>query len=99
MSAAMVKLLAVLVAALCVGSYVVAGEAAVLAVVLPSVAGLACKTAATSRPRPLRRAVRARRAPRASGVRIGDQRNAHIVHGERRQRQRVEHLVEAEPPR
>ncbi|GAB2589576.1 hypothetical protein GCM10027168_23070 [Streptomyces capparidis] len=39
------------------------------------------------------------RGPAWSGVRIGDDRNAHVVRYERRQGEGVEHLVEAEPPR
>lgn len=101
---------AVLIAALSVGAYLVAGEAAVVAVVLAGVTGLAWRVAVTSRPRPARATRRERNAPRplpdgrwdgpsggrsgariaevgGSGVRIGHQRDADVVHDERRQRQ------------
>ncbi|GHC66960.1 hypothetical protein GCM10010507_51120 [Streptomyces cinnamoneus] len=105
---AALNVLAVLVAGLCVGGYVLAGELAVLTVVLAGVGSLAWRVAAASRPRP----GRARRSPGAlrfpgvhrssgvsSGVRIGHERDAHVVGDERGQREGVEHLVEPEPPR
>lgn len=98
------NVVALLVAALCVGGYVLAGELAVLAVVGAGVGALAWRVSAASRPRPGGRArglpgalFRAGRP--ASGVRIGHQRDAHVVRDEGGQRERVEDLVEAEPPR
>lgn len=104
MTVVAVNALAVLVAGLCVGGYVVVGEAAVLTVVLAGVASLAWRVAAASRPRPARgRRVRAGRPSRPasgpSGVRIGHQRDAHVVRDEGGQGEGVEDLVEAEPPR
>lgn len=89
-----------LVAVMCVGGYVLAGEAAVVALVLAAVGSLAWRVAVASRPRPLRGGAR-RRSPgdAASGVRIGHQRDAHVVRDEGGQREGVEHLMEAEPPR
>ncbi len=86
----MVKLLAVLVGALCVGGYVIVGEIAVVLVALAGVGALAWRVAVASRPRPLGTAGAgraARLAPRGSGVRIGDERDAHVVDDEGRQRQ------------
>ncbi|MEU5419053.1 hypothetical protein ACFY1P_03350 [Streptomyces sp. NPDC001407] len=87
---AVMKLLAVLTGALCVGGYVIVGELAVLLVVLAGVGGLTWRVAVASRPRPLGAAgaVRAARPARGrSGVRIGDERDAHVVDDEGRQRQ------------
>ncbi|MEV8479003.1 hypothetical protein [Streptomyces sp. NPDC051173] len=73
---AVMKLLAVLVGALCVGGYVIVGEIAVVLVVLAAIGGLAWRVAVASRPRPLGAAGagRAAHSPRkCSGVRIGDQ--------------------------
>ncbi|GHF61069.1 hypothetical protein GCM10010218_48250 [Streptomyces mashuensis] len=89
-------LAAAVVAVLCVAGYVLAGEIAVLAVVVAGVTGLMWSVAAASRPRPR---VRRRRAGRASGVRIGHQRDAHVVRDEGRQGEGVEDFVEPEPPR
>ncbi len=101
MGAAVLNVSAVLVAALCVGGYLLAGEAAVLAVVLAAIGVLAWKVAATSRPRPLRGGSRAHRAPRpsvsSSVVRIRHQGDADVVHRKGGQRQRVEDLMETEP--
>ncbi len=63
---AVVNAVAVLIAALSVGAYVVAGEMAVLLVVMAGVGGLAWRVAVTSRPRPLRMVRRGRRAPRSA---------------------------------
>ncbi|GAA3047825.1 hypothetical protein GCM10020000_30010 [Streptomyces olivoverticillatus] len=102
------NVVALLVAALCVGGYVLAGELAVLAVVGAGVGALAWRVSAASRPRPGGRArglpgalfrVGFRAGRPASGVRIGHQRDAHVVRDEGGQRERVEDLVEAEPPR
>ncbi|MBP2404835.1 hypothetical protein SNS2_3458 [Streptomyces netropsis] len=81
------KLMATLVAALCVGGFLVAGEVAVLAVVLTGVGALTWRVAVASRPRPPRRSRQARLAPGVSGVRIGHQRDAHVMHDEGRQRE------------
>ncbi len=104
---------AVLIAALSVGGYLIAGEAAVVAVVLVGVMGLTWRVAVTSRPRPPRAARQERNAPRplpdgrwagpsggrsgarrgrtegagGSGVLIGHQGDADVVHDEGRQRQ------------
>ncbi len=83
---------AVVVAALCVVSFLLGGGAAVLGVVLAVVAVVAWRVAAASRPRPPRE----RRGP--SG-RMGHHRDADVVRHEGGQGQRVEHLVEPEPPR
>ncbi|GHB04526.1 hypothetical protein GCM10010346_29500 [Streptomyces chryseus] len=96
---------AVVAAALCVVGFLVGGGAAVLGVVLVAVAAVAWQVAAASRPRPSRavrvvRVVRVRPPDgrRPSG-RIGHQRDPHVVRDERGQGQRVEDLVEPEPPR
>ncbi|GGX24830.1 hypothetical protein GCM10010353_44830 [Streptomyces chryseus] len=93
---------AVVAAALCVVGFLVGGGAAVLGVVLVVVAAVAWQVAAASRPRPSRavRVVRVRPPDgrRPSG-RIGHQRDPHVVRDERGQGQRVEDLVEPEPPR
>ncbi len=95
----------VLAAAACVGGFLLGGTAVVLALVLAGVAALTWQVAAASRPRPrgdrgAGGAGSARLAPEVvSDVRIGDQRDAHVVHDERRQGEGVEDLMEAEPPR
>ncbi|GAA1527199.1 hypothetical protein GCM10009730_40100 [Streptomyces albidochromogenes] len=93
---------AVVAAALCVVGFLVGGGAAVLGVVLAVVAVVAWQVAAASRPRPSRavRVVRVRPPDghRPSG-RIGHQRDAHVVRDEGGEGQRVEDLVEPEPPR
>ncbi|GAA2726005.1 hypothetical protein GCM10010315_59260 [Streptomyces luteosporeus] len=87
---------ALVVAALCVAGFVLAGEVAVLVVVVAGVGGLAWRVGAASRPRPPRRGSSARPLSR---VRIGHERDAHVVRDEGGQRERVEDLVETEPPR
>lgn len=72
---------ALLVAVLSVAGYVLVGEIAVLAVVVAGVGGLTWRVAAASRPRPPRGG-RGTGCAR-SGVRIGHQRDAHIVRDER----------------
>lgn len=79
--------------ALCVAGYLVGGETAVVGVVLAVVAALTWQVAAASRPRP------PRGMGRRSAVVVGHQRDADVVHDEGGQGQRVEDLVEAEPPR
>ncbi|GAA0392296.1 hypothetical protein GCM10010357_11330 [Streptomyces luteireticuli] len=85
--------LVALIGAVCVGSYVLAGELAVLVVVLASVGGLTWRVAAASRPRPLRWGRHGRPVSEmsgvsgVSGVRIRHQGDAHVVHDEGRQRQ------------
>lgn len=92
----------VLAAAVCVGGFLLGGTAVVLALVLAGVAALTWQVAAASRPRPRwgRIAGSAAVVPGpASGVRIGHQRDADVVHDEGREGEGVEDLMEAEPPR
>lgn len=75
---------ALLVGALSVVGYVLVGEIAVLAVVVAGVGGLTWRVAAASRPRPTRGERRTRSGVSGvSGVRIGHQRDAHVVGDER----------------
>lgn len=92
--------LAVVVAVLCVVGFLVGGGAAVLGVVLAVVTLVAWQVAAASRPRPLRvEPLGEGTAGWRPSARIGHQRDAHIVRDEGGQGQRVEDLVEPEPPR
>lgn len=95
----------VLAAAVCIGGYLAGGTAVVLALVLAGVAALTWQVAAASRPRPRWGRIAGGGGTAAggpapvSGVRIGHQRDAHVVHDEGREGEGVEDLMEAEPPR
>lgn len=90
------------VAAAVVLGFLAGGAFVVFVVVSAGVAVLAWRVAVASRPpRPpgMRRARPRARGYWGSGVLVGHQRDADVVHDESREREGVEDLVEPEPPR
>ncbi len=98
-----VKVLALVTAVLCLAGYPLGGVPVVLGAVAAGITVLTWRVAVASRPpRPLGKrggGSGAKGAPEAkrSAVLIRDQRDAHVVHDERREGEGVEHLVETEP--
>ncbi len=101
---------AALAAVLCVAGFMLGGGMLVTALVVAGLALLTWRVAAASRPRAGWRGVAAGRPGRhpavpfaqvrpASGMRIRHERDADVVHDERREREGVEDFMEAEPPR
>ncbi len=101
---------AALAAALCVAGFLLGGGMLVTALVVAGLAVLTWRVAAASLPRAGWRGAVAGRPSRrpavpfaqvrpASAMCIRHQRDADVMHDERRKREGVEDLMEAEPPR